>query len=126
MLLSGLLAILLKTIAFVVHYVLVFYTWVILASVIISWIRPAPSNEIIRTILITVIKLTEPVFLWFKKKLPRSFYSTGIDFTPMIVLVIIFAADMLIVESLFEIVHYLKQPAAQNSLQDLQQLQFQQ
>ncbi|MBF0105493.1 MAG: YggT family protein [Deltaproteobacteria bacterium] len=123
MLISGLLAIILKTLAVLIHYVLVFYTWVILASVIISWVRPAPSNEIIRTILITVIKLTEPVFKWVRAKLPKAFLSTGLDLTPMIVLFALMAADMLVVESLFEIVHYLKEPAASNSFQNLQPFQ---
>lgn len=84
------------TAANIIHIVFVLYQWVVIAAVIISWVRPTPSNEIIRTILVVVGRLTDPLFNWIRQKLPRSILSTGLDFTPLIVLLAVYGADMLI------------------------------
>ena len=84
----------LVTAANVLHIILGIYQFVVIAAVIISWVRPAPSNDIIRTILIVINRLTEPLFGWVRRKLPKSFLSTGLDFTPLIVLLAVYAVDM--------------------------------
>lgn len=83
------------TVANILHAVLQFYQFVLLASVIVSWIKPQPSNDIIRQILIIIAKLTNPVFYEIRKRLPQSFFSTGLDFTPMIAWLGVMAIDML-------------------------------
>lgn len=84
------------TLANIIHVVLNFYQMVILAAVILSWVRPQPSNDVIRQILQMISRLTEPLFSWVRAKLPRSFMSTGMDFTPMIVWLGVMALDTLL------------------------------
>ena len=52
------------------------YSWVITARVIISWVNPAPRNEL----LLWVIRLTEPVMAPLRKLLPIP----GIDLSPLL------------------------------------------
>jgi YggT family protein len=55
------------------------YSLVVLASVILSWIRLDPENPIVRV----VEALTEPVLAPIRKVLPDF---GGIDFSPMLLL----------------------------------------
>lgn len=79
------------------------YQFIVLIAVIISWVRPNPDNELIRGILRVVIQLTEPVFRWVRKRLPRSWFATGLDLTPLIVLLALYAANMLLFRILMNI-----------------------
>lgn len=83
------------TIANVLHMLFGLYQWVIFAAVLVSWFRPQPSQEFMRTLLIVIHRLTEPLFFEVRKRLPRSFMATGLDFSVLIVWLIIFTADML-------------------------------
>jgi YggT family protein len=58
------------------------YSLVVLASVILSWIRLDPENPIVRV----VDALTEPVLGPIRKILPDL---GGIDFSPMILLLVL-------------------------------------
>jgi YggT family protein len=58
------------------------YSLVVLASVILSWIRLDPENPIVRV----VDTLTEPVLGRIRKILPDF---GGIDFSPMILLLVL-------------------------------------
>jgi YggT family protein len=66
----------LETIQIVIHI----YMWIIIASALISWIRPNPYNPIVRTLY----SLTEPVYNAVRKLIPTTFGM--IDIAPMIVL----------------------------------------
>ena len=92
----------------ILHTILSLYQVVVIAAVILSWVRPAPSNEIIHTILTTINKLTEPLFFEIRKRLPRSFLSSGLDFTPLIVVMALYAIDMLLCGTLMEIGYRLR------------------
>jgi len=85
------LGVLLITLANVLDIVLGLYQMIIFAAIILSWIRPNPSNDIIRTILLVVARLTNPVFAWVRARMPQSLNNTGLDFSPIIVLLAIFA-----------------------------------
>ncbi|OVE82452.1 hypothetical protein BVY03_00880 [bacterium K02(2017)] len=114
------------TLAHILHIVLNLYVWVIFAAVIISWIRPSPSNEIIRTILTIVLRLTEPTFRWVRSKMPRSLMSTGLDLTPMIVWLAVFAVDMFTYRILLRIGYQLStgQTSNPSSFQNMDQFQY--
>ena len=56
------------------------YTYVVLASVILSWVRLEPSNPFVRF----VSALTEPVLKPIRKILPSYM---GLDFSPLVLLV---------------------------------------
>jgi YggT family protein len=52
------------------------YSWLILARVIMSWVNPRPSNEI----LLMVIRVTEPVLGFLRSLIPLR----GIDLSPIL------------------------------------------
>jgi len=56
------------------------YTYVVLASVILSWVHLEPSNPFVRF----VNALTEPVLKPIREVLPGK--SLGIDFSPLVLL----------------------------------------
>ena len=86
---------LLKAIAVVLHYVLHFYMWIIIARAVLSWVNPDPYNPIVRFIH----NVTEPVLYRIRTKLPLNF--GGIDFSPIIVILGIIFLQNFIVSSLF-------------------------
>lgn len=87
----------------ILHLIFELYLFIVVASVIISWVRPAPNNELVRSILIAIQKMTEPVFGFIRRKLPKAFLSTGLDFSPFIVILLIYALDMILFPVLMDL-----------------------
>jgi YggT family protein len=85
---------LLKAIAVVLHYVLHFYMWIVIARAVLSWVNPDPYNPIVRFIH----NVTEPVLYRIRTKLPLDF--GGIDFSPIIVILGIIFLQNFVVSSL--------------------------
>lgn len=85
---------LLLALAKILHMVLSAYMWVIIARAILSWVNPDPYNPIVRFLY----NITEPVLYAIRRRVPAFF--GGIDFTPMIVLAIIYFLDTFLVASL--------------------------
>jgi YggT family protein len=83
-----------SALATVLHYALYFYMWIIIARAVLSWVSPDPYNPIVRFIT----GVTEPVMYRVRSKLPVSF--GGIDFSPILVIFIIYFLDMFVVNSL--------------------------
>ncbi|HXW84319.1 MAG TPA: YggT family protein [Candidatus Binataceae bacterium] len=74
------------TIAFIVgilERLLWAYTWIVIIAALLTWIEPNPYNPIVRFLY----SITEPVFGWVREHLPVFF--GGIDFSPLIVLIVI-------------------------------------
>jgi len=71
------------------------YMWVVLIRVVISWISPDPNNPIVQFLR----GITDPVIDALRRVLPRFFWSTGLDFTPLI-LIIILQLAMLFLDNL--------------------------
>lgn len=87
------------TLAKILHLIVNLYSFIVLGAVIISWVRPDPSNPIVRFL----IQTTEPVFKLVRSRLPKSFMTTGLDFTPIIVFVILIIIDTFVSGTLMEI-----------------------
>jgi YggT family protein len=64
--------------------VLDIYTWVIIAAAVISWITPNPYNPVVRLLR----RLTEPLLAPIRQLLP-PWKTFGLDFSPMIVILLI-------------------------------------
>lgn len=75
------------------------YTFVIAAAVLISWVNADPYNPLVRVIR----SLTEPVFNFFRKLVPSKLYRTGLDFTPIAVLIALILIDTIVVNLLFDV-----------------------
>jgi len=78
----------------VLDYALFFYMWIIIARAILSWVSPDPYNPIVRFIH----NVTEPVLYPIRRRFPMGF--GGIDFSPMIVLLVVIFLRSFVVNSL--------------------------
>ncbi len=96
---------LLVTVAKVLSMILTIYTYIIIGTVIISWVNPDPYNPIVRFLR----QVTEPVFYQVRRFLPRAMFRWGIDFTPLIVLILLVVIEQMVVGLLF---HYGQKLAA--------------
>lgn len=73
------------------------YFWIVIVSVLLSWVRPDPYNPVVRALY----ALTEPVFYRIRKLLPFT-YTAGIDFSPLVVIILLQVFDTVVVRSLFQ------------------------
>lgn len=89
--------------ATILHSVIFIYTIIIIISALISWVRPDPYNPIVRTLR----ALTEPVFWRVRKKLP-FLYISGLDLSPVAVILVLQFIDYALVQSLAELAVRLK------------------
>lgn len=81
-------------IATIIHWLINIYIWVILASVVLSWLNLDPNNRII----LILRNLTEPLFVRIRNKIPLVY--ANVDFTPLFVLIVLQVIDMTVVSSL--------------------------
>ena len=87
----------LSAIAAVLGSLLNIYMWIVIIAALITWVRPDPYNVIVRTLRM----LTEPVFYRVRKWLPFT-YTSGLDFSPVVVLIAIVLLNQIVVKSLAE------------------------
>jgi len=80
-----------------VNLVIVAYIWIIIARAIISWVSPDPYNPIVRFLH----RVTEPVLRPVRERLPIS--QMGIDFSPMIVILVLYFLKEFLVPVLYRI-----------------------
>ena len=82
----------------VVLLILNLYTWVIIASAVLSWLLAFNvvnySNSVVRSIWTAIQAVTEPVFQPIRNRLPRT---GAIDLAPIILLIGIFFLERVIV-----------------------------
>lgn len=87
----------LNGIAIVLGSLLNIYFWIVIVAALVTWVRPDPNNVIVRTLRM----LTEPVFYRIRKWLPFT-YTTGLDFSPVVVLLAIELLQWSVVKSMRE------------------------
>lgn len=85
----------LSAIALVLGSLLNIYFWIVVISAVLTWVRPDPYNPIVRTLRL----LTEPVFYRVRKWLPFT-YTSGLDFSPVVVLLAIELINRIVIASL--------------------------
>jgi len=85
---------LLLALATVIDYVLIFFMFITIARAVLSWVSPDPYNPIVRFIH----NITEPVLYQIRKRIPLMY--GGIDFSPIIVILIIIFLRIFVVNSL--------------------------
>jgi len=86
-----------RAVAIILHYVLTFYMWIVIARAILSWVNPDPYNPIVRFIH----NVTEPVLYRIRTKIPVSF--GGIDFSPIIIILGVIFLQNFVVNSLLRL-----------------------
>ena len=80
----------------VIDIILTVYLWIIVARALISWVNPDPGNKIV----IFLYRVTEPVLGPIRRMIPR--HSLPIDFSPLIVLLIIIFLQAFLVQTLIQ------------------------
>ena len=84
-----------SAIALVLGSLLSLYFWIVIIAAVLTWVRPDPYNPIVRTLR----ALNEPVFYRVRKWLPFT-YSSGMDFSPVVVLLAIELFNRIVITSL--------------------------
>ncbi|MEK6590169.1 MAG: YggT family protein [Nitrospinota bacterium] len=88
---------LLSAVARVLDMALNLYMWIIIVRALISWVNPDPYNPIVRFLY----GVTEPVLSPVRRLIPV--YITGIDFSPIIVFLIITFFQNFLISTLMQI-----------------------
>jgi YggT family protein len=84
-------------IAKVLDVALNIYMWIIIIRALISWVNPDPFNAIVQILT----KMTEPVLRPIRKIVPP--YKVGIDFSPLIAVLIIIFLQYALINTLYRI-----------------------
>jgi len=92
----------LSALATVLDYALSLYMIIIIVRALISWVSPDPYNPIVRFLY----AVTEPALSPIRRMLP--FTSMGIDFSPIIVFLVIIFLKGFVVASLTQLAFRLK------------------
>ncbi len=71
-------------IVLILEQVLNIYIWVVIAAAVISWVTPNPYNPVVRMLR----RVTEPVLAPIRQILP-PWKTFGLDFSPMIIILLI-------------------------------------
>lgn len=79
--------------ATVLDYVLTFYSWIIIARALISWVNPDPWNPIVQFLT----RATEPVLAPIRRRLGLGM---GIDLSPLIAIAAIWFLQIAVVQSI--------------------------
>lgn len=86
-----------EAVAHVLATVLRLYSWLIIIRALVSWVHPDPRNPLVQFL----IRATEPVLAPIRRRLPT--WGTGIDFSPMVVILAIYFLQGFLVASLREL-----------------------
>ena len=77
------------------------YMWIIIGRAVVSWVNADPYNPIVRFLH----NVTEPVLSAIRRRVP-VFYS-GIDFSPIVVILAIVFLRAFVVQTLLQTAHRL-------------------
>jgi YggT family protein len=86
-----------EALAKIVDMGLSLYMWLIIIRALISWVNPDPYNPIIRFLY----KATEPVLYQVRRWIPLR--GMGIDFSPIIVILVIVFLQSFLVRTMLQI-----------------------
>jgi len=92
----------LAAMASVLQLVLTLYMWIVIARALISWVNPDPYNPIVRFLY----NATEPLLYRVRRTLPA--FAGGIDFSPIIVILLIYFLQAFLVQSLRDLAFSLR------------------
>jgi YggT family protein len=88
---------LLAAVARILDIALTLYMWIIIARAVISWVNPDPYNPIVRFLNAA----TEPLLFPIRRRMPISL--GGLDFSPILVILVIIFIQSFLVRSLIQL-----------------------
>ena len=80
---------------------LTLYMYIIIGRAVVSWVNADPYNPIVRFLY----SVTEPVLSAVRRRLPVSY--SGIDFSPILVILAIVFLQTFVVQTLLQMAHSL-------------------
>ena len=89
---------LIAAVARIIDIGLYIYLWIIVIRAVISWVNPDPYN----TIVVFLYRVTEPVLRPIRRRLPMGM---GIDFSPMVVILVIVFLQYFLVGTLLDLAY---------------------
>ena len=93
--------------AYVLNYLLTAYWWIVIISVLISWVNADPRNPIVRFFY----SATEPVLYHIRRRLPFVFVG-GFDLSPIVLIIGIEVVRIIVVSSLGELARQISMQAS--------------
>ena len=78
----------------ILKIILELYMWIMIIRSLLSWVNPDPYNPIVQLLN----SITEPVLYRVRQLMPMG--GTGIDFSPMIVILLIIFLQSFLVNSI--------------------------
>ena len=88
--------------AHIIDIALSIYLWIIIISAALTWVNPDPYNPIVRLLR----QLTEPVLAPVRRLIPLR--GIGIDFSPIIILLLIVFLQSFLVTSLIQLSNHFR------------------
>lgn len=85
-------------VAQILNLVLWAYGWIIIARALVTWVNPDPYNPIVRFLY----NATEPLLYRIRRSVP-ALAGSGIDLSPLLVLLGIYFLQAFLVQSLFDV-----------------------
>jgi YggT family protein len=79
----------------ILDFILTALNWLIIIRALISWVNPDPYNPIVQFLY----KTTEPLLQPFRRILPM--YNVGIDFSPILALLVVWFLKIFLVGTLY-------------------------
>lgn len=92
---------LLLALARITDILLTIYMWIVIISALISWVNPDPYNPIVRFLR----AVTDPVLNPIRRRIGLGI---GIDFSPMVIILVILFIKYFLIQSLIELAYKLK------------------
>jgi len=89
---------LIEAVAKIIDVGLNLYLWIIIIRAVISWVNPDPYNAIV----VFLYRVTEPVLRPIRRRLPTGM---GIDFSPVVVILVIFFLQTFLVKTLLQLAY---------------------
>lgn len=83
-------------VATILNMVITILIWLIMISVVISWVSPDPYNPIVQFLYRT----TEPILRPIRRLIP---FRSRIDFSPMIAILVLIFLRFFVIKSLVEL-----------------------
>lgn len=68
-----------------INGLLYIYMWIIVIRALMSWVRPDPYNPLVQFLY----RITDPALNKVRRYLPNSLWSTGLDFSPLVLILLI-------------------------------------
>ena len=85
----------------IIDIALTIYMWIIVFRALISWVNPDPYNQIV----IFLYRVTEPLLGPIRRRMPMS--NIGIDFSPIIVILVIIFLQYFLVQTMIQMASHL-------------------